>query len=386
MEYREDRREMSDYNKIDNYNSEKHVGNVTTCNGTIHTVEKGDTLYLLSKRYNVPLSLLMRANQNVNVYNLQVGTNLCIPSVKAAPPMTSGMKEKVEVPMVEKQPAKVKNQFVVKVEKKPEVAPAPCPACPEAAPCPEQQPCPEAAPCPACPEQQPCPEPEPCPTCPVCPACPACPACPVCPSCPEPVTCPVCPKCPEPEPCPTCPEQQPCPEAAPCPSCPEQQTCPACDEKPIQLNVENHYTVVLPVQETKPCKVCPKKESNCDCLNRFRRDFGCKKYYRGDDNNKIPPQCGNSYGGNFMNMKCGDFKQCNTGFYHSQNPDRKSIYYRDTMPQVKPYRQIRAHVVMEHESLEDILRRYHMTMEEILECNRTREIKLCPGKVILVKR
>lgn len=44
-----------------------------------HTVCAGDTLYLIAKRYNVKLDDLMRANPNMDPYNLLIGTSLCIP-------------------------------------------------------------------------------------------------------------------------------------------------------------------------------------------------------------------------------------------------------------------------------------------------------------------
>lgn len=50
-----------------------------SCNGILYTINKGDTLYNISKRYNVALSLIMRANQFVDIYNLQVGSQICIP-------------------------------------------------------------------------------------------------------------------------------------------------------------------------------------------------------------------------------------------------------------------------------------------------------------------
>ena len=49
------------------------------CPGFLHVVEAGDTLYLLSRRYRVPLSLILLANPYVNVYNLQPGDEICIP-------------------------------------------------------------------------------------------------------------------------------------------------------------------------------------------------------------------------------------------------------------------------------------------------------------------
>lgn len=52
---------------------------MTQCRGFLHVVEAGDTLYLLSRRYRVPLSLILLANPYVNVYNLQPGDEICIP-------------------------------------------------------------------------------------------------------------------------------------------------------------------------------------------------------------------------------------------------------------------------------------------------------------------
>lgn len=53
--------------------------NYDYCNGRIHTIQKGDTLYKISGMYHVPLALILRANPYVDIYNLQVGEKLCIP-------------------------------------------------------------------------------------------------------------------------------------------------------------------------------------------------------------------------------------------------------------------------------------------------------------------
>ena len=53
--------------------------NKNYCNGIVHTVRKGDTLYSLSRQYNVPLVMILRANPYVDVYNLGIGMRLCIP-------------------------------------------------------------------------------------------------------------------------------------------------------------------------------------------------------------------------------------------------------------------------------------------------------------------
>ena len=49
------------------------------CRGIIHVIEKGDTLYKLGKQYHVSVSRIMYANPYVDIYNLQVGDELCIP-------------------------------------------------------------------------------------------------------------------------------------------------------------------------------------------------------------------------------------------------------------------------------------------------------------------
>lgn len=51
------------------------------CNGLIYKVEKGDTLYRISRKYGVKLIDLMKENPYVDVYNLQIGDELCVPTV-----------------------------------------------------------------------------------------------------------------------------------------------------------------------------------------------------------------------------------------------------------------------------------------------------------------
>lgn len=51
----------------------------TKCNGIVHTIKRGDTLYLLSKHYGVTVNEIMNANRNINIYNLRIGDEICIP-------------------------------------------------------------------------------------------------------------------------------------------------------------------------------------------------------------------------------------------------------------------------------------------------------------------
>ena len=43
------------------------------CNGMIHVIRSGDNLYQLSRRYRVPLALILRANPYVDVYKTGTG-------------------------------------------------------------------------------------------------------------------------------------------------------------------------------------------------------------------------------------------------------------------------------------------------------------------------
>lgn len=48
-------------------------------NGMVHVIQAGENLYQLSRKYRVPLALILRANPYVDVYNLQPGQEICIP-------------------------------------------------------------------------------------------------------------------------------------------------------------------------------------------------------------------------------------------------------------------------------------------------------------------
>lgn len=57
----------------------KEKGKNMRCNGVIHKVSAGETLYIISKIYGVRLKDIMEMNPYVNIYNLQVGEEICIP-------------------------------------------------------------------------------------------------------------------------------------------------------------------------------------------------------------------------------------------------------------------------------------------------------------------
>ena len=55
------------------------MAQINKCIGFTNTIEKGDTLYLLGKKYKVRVSALIFANPYLDIYNLQVGDQICIP-------------------------------------------------------------------------------------------------------------------------------------------------------------------------------------------------------------------------------------------------------------------------------------------------------------------
>ena len=52
------------------------------CHGITHVIKEGDTLYTISRSYRVPLGLLLRSNPYLDIYNLQIGDEICIPCMK----------------------------------------------------------------------------------------------------------------------------------------------------------------------------------------------------------------------------------------------------------------------------------------------------------------
>lgn len=68
--------------------SNEDKGRRPVCRGYVHVIEAGDTLYKLARKYDVKLFDLMRLNPYVNVYNLQIGDEICIPTMPARPEKT----------------------------------------------------------------------------------------------------------------------------------------------------------------------------------------------------------------------------------------------------------------------------------------------------------
>lgn len=51
-----------------------------SCKGITHKVVAGDTLYKISKQYGVRLIDILKENPYTNVYNLQIGDEICVPT------------------------------------------------------------------------------------------------------------------------------------------------------------------------------------------------------------------------------------------------------------------------------------------------------------------
>lgn len=56
--------------------------NYDTCDGMTYTIKQGDTLYGISRKYDVPLAMILNANPYADVYRLNVGDTICIPMKK----------------------------------------------------------------------------------------------------------------------------------------------------------------------------------------------------------------------------------------------------------------------------------------------------------------
>lgn len=50
------------------------------CNGFIYVVQEDDSLYSISRRFNIPLAWLINSNREDDIYNLYVGKRICIPN------------------------------------------------------------------------------------------------------------------------------------------------------------------------------------------------------------------------------------------------------------------------------------------------------------------
>ncbi len=68
------------------------------CRGILHIVKAGDTLYKIGKEHGVPVSRIMYANPYVDIYNLQIGDEICVPVMT---PRTQQTAPAIPMPAVE---------------------------------------------------------------------------------------------------------------------------------------------------------------------------------------------------------------------------------------------------------------------------------------------
>lgn len=52
---------------------------IPECDGIVHTILRGDSLYMIAREYNITVDDIMNANPDLNPYNLQIGMEICIP-------------------------------------------------------------------------------------------------------------------------------------------------------------------------------------------------------------------------------------------------------------------------------------------------------------------
>lgn len=76
------------------------------CSGTIHTIAKGETLYMIAKKHRVPLGLIMRANPGIDPYNLRIGQKICIPPFPPNRPQRPGCPGRPQRPGRPQQPTR----------------------------------------------------------------------------------------------------------------------------------------------------------------------------------------------------------------------------------------------------------------------------------------
>ncbi len=86
-----------------------------SCPGVIYVVKQGDTLYKISQYHHVSVTDILLANPYVNVYNLQIGDELCIPVGKMAMAGERGH-EKFKVCYVDKVIADRYNQKIATIK------------------------------------------------------------------------------------------------------------------------------------------------------------------------------------------------------------------------------------------------------------------------------
>lgn len=62
-----------------NYFLKRQDSGYSPCDGILHEIKNNDTLYKISRLYQIPLNDLIDKNPMIDVYNLKIGDTLCIP-------------------------------------------------------------------------------------------------------------------------------------------------------------------------------------------------------------------------------------------------------------------------------------------------------------------
>ncbi len=70
---------MGEYNKSEYRIHMEVLMRFNNCEGFIYEVQPGDTLYGIGRRYGLPIGWIINANRDIDIYNLYVGLQICIP-------------------------------------------------------------------------------------------------------------------------------------------------------------------------------------------------------------------------------------------------------------------------------------------------------------------
>lgn len=81
-------RQQQPYQEMNQLNESMYRQAPPACpNGFLYTVVPGDTMFMISRRFNVNLDALVRANPQANPAQLVVGQRLCVPTAYTPPPV-----------------------------------------------------------------------------------------------------------------------------------------------------------------------------------------------------------------------------------------------------------------------------------------------------------
>lgn len=60
----------------------KNICYATACKDQVHVIEPGDTLYSIALKHHTRVRVLLELNPFIDVYNLRIGDELCVPAEK----------------------------------------------------------------------------------------------------------------------------------------------------------------------------------------------------------------------------------------------------------------------------------------------------------------